>query len=270
MNAWLGPVALSLADRRPSLGGPRRSVQGIYRPSAARRPHLGVTEAFPQITVTPEAPNTITGFSPESAKDGVVIGIGGIGLALVSRFIPGVGEPVALVGGVGMIGLGLYKIYEAVTGRGTPTVQSFTTPPDQQVSDISFITGKILEPSDKGQADIGAAWQAVFEGKRTFKIKFMVTNTGPKPMTVLVEFRTEQTSRPWVGDPEVSNFSTSYVLELAPGESKVIPGYQPVKVLESMLQIQSYRSQDITATLLARTSSSDTGKKLDQISFTAW
>ena len=98
----------------------------------------------------------------------------------------------------------------------------------------------------------------------------MVTNTGPKPMTVLVEFRTEQTSRPWVGDPEVSNFSTSYVLELSPGESKVIPGYQPAKVLESMLQIQSYRSQDITATLLARTSSSDTGKKLDQISFTAW
>jgi len=269
MNAWLGPVALSLADRRPSLGGFRRPIQGIYRPSAARS-HLGATQSFPQITATPEAPNTITGFSPESAKDGVVIGIGGIGLALVSRFIPGVGEPVALVGGVGMIGLGLYKIYEAVTGRGTPTVQSFITPPDQQVSDISFITGKILEPSDKGQADVGAGWQAVFEGKRTFKIKFMVTNTGPKPMTVLVEFRTEQTSRPWVGDPEVSNFSTSYVLELSPGESKVIPGYQPAKVLESMLQIQSYRSQDITATLLARTSSSDTGKKLDQISFTAW
>lgn len=270
MNAWLGPVALRLADRRPSLGSFRQPVQGIYRPSAPRRPQLGLTQAFPQITATPEAANTITGFSPESAKDGVVVGIGGIGLALVSRFIPGIGEPAALTGGVGMIGLGLYKIYQAVTGRGTPSILSFTTPPDQKVSDISFITGKILEPSDKGQADIGAAWQAVFEGKRTFKIKFMVTNTGPKPMTVLVEFLSEQTSRPWVGDPEVSNFSTSYVLELAPGETKVIPGYQPVKVLESVLQIQSYRSQDITATLLARTSSSDTGKKLDKISFTAW
>lgn len=266
MNAWLGPVAL--ADRRPSLGGFHQPAQGLYRPSALRR--LGVTESFPQITVTPEQPNTLTGFSPESAKDGVVIGVGGIGLALLSRVLPGFGEPAALVGGVGMIGLGLFKIYEAVTGRGTPTIESFKTPIDQQVSDISFITGKILEPSDKGQADIGAAWQAVFEGKRTFKIKFMVTNISPKPMTVLIEFRTEQTSRPLVGDPEVSNFSTSYVLEIAPGETKVIPGYQPVKVLESMLQVQSYRSQDIKATLLARTSSSDTGKKLDQISFTAW
>lgn len=272
MNAWLGPVALSLADRRPSLGGFRQPVQGIYRP-LPRRPQLGLTQAFPQINVTQEAPNTLTGFSPESIKDGVFLTAGGFILAMASRLLPGVGETIPLIGmagGVTLMGAGVFKIYDAATGRGTPTVQSFTTPSDQQVSDISFITGKILEPSDKGQADIGAAWQAVFEGKRTFKIKFTVSNTGPKPMTVLIEFRSEQTSRPLIGDPEVSNFSTSYVLELAPKETKVIPGYQPVKVLESVFQAQSYRSQDIKATLLARTSANDTGKKLDEINFTAW
>lgn len=269
MNAWLGPVSLNVADRRSALRGFGQPVQGIYRPSTIPRPKLGLTETFPQVAITQEIPGTLTGFSPENAKDGVAIGVGGIGLAVLSRFLPGLAEPVSLAGGVGLIGFGLYKIYEGITGRGTPSVQSFKTPADQQVGDIAFITGKILEPSDKGQADVGAAWQAVFEGKRTFKIKFMVTNTNQKPMTVLIEFRSEQTSRPLVGDPEISNFSTSYVLELAPGETKVIPGYQPLKVLESLVQIQSYRSQDITATLLARTSSSDTGKKLDQVTFTA-
>jgi hypothetical protein len=262
MNGWRGPVSLRLAER---------GLQGFYRPAPIRRPSLGATTAqsFPQITASPSA-NTLTGFTPQSIKDGLLLGLAGGGVAYVSRFLPGPAEPVALIGGVTLLGFGLYKVYESVTGRGTPTVESFQTPLDQQVSDVTYLSGKILEPSAKGQADIGAAWQAVFEGKRTFKTKFMVTNTSAKPITALVEYKSEQTSRPLVGDSEISNFSTSYVLELAPGETKIIPAFQPIKVLETPFQVQSWRSQDIKATLVARTSSSDTGKKLDEISFTAF
>lgn len=233
---------------------------------------LGVSMSFPQITVTQEGQNSITGFVPQSAKDGILLSIGGAGLSYASKFLPGMAETAAIFGGIGLIGFGVYKIYDAVSGNGLPSVESIKLSPGQKVTDVSFLSGKILDPSEGGQAELSSKWTAVFDSKRTFKVKFAVTNNS-KDQTIpaIIEFRTQQISRPLVGESEISNFSTSYVVELAPEETKIIPGFQPVKALESFLELQSYRSQDITASLFAHMTANDTGKKLGvPVTFTAW
>jgi len=252
------------------------STQGLYRPARLgipmpQAPRLGVSMSFPNITVSQEDKNSITGFVPQTAKDGIVLSLGGAGLSYASKFLPGMAETVAIFGGIGLIGFGVYKIYEAVSGNGLPSVESIKLSPGQKITDVSLLTGKILEPSSGGQAELSSKWTAVFESKRTFKVKFAVTNSS-KEQTIqtIVEFRTQQVSRPLVGESEISNFSTSYLLELGPEETKIVPGFQPVKALESFLDVQSYRSQDITASLVAHMSANDSGKKLDQITFTAW
>lgn len=233
---------------------------------------LGVSMSFPQITVSQEDKNSISGFVPQTAKDGIMLSLGGAGLSYASKFLPGMAETAAIVGGIGLIGFGVYKIYDAVSGNALPSVESIKLSPGQDVADVSFLSGKILEPSDGGQAELSSKWTAIFDNKRTFKIKFAVTNNS-KAQTIqtIVEFRTRQVSRPLVGEPEISEFSTSYVLELAPEETKITSGFQPVKALESFLEMQSYRSQDITATLIAHMTANDTGKKLGKsVTFTAW
>lgn len=226
---------------------------------------------FPNISIQ-EEPNSITGFAPPAgAKDGILLGMGGVGLSYASKFLPGAAEIAAMVTGVGLIGFGVYKIYQSVSGNTLPTVESIKVSPDQKASDVSLLSGKILEPSNSGQAEISSKWTALFDSKRTFKIKFMVgNNSKDQKISTIVEFRTEQTSRPLTGEPEVSKFTTSYVLDLEPGETRIVSGFQPVKVLESFLEVQSYRSQDITGSLFARMTANDSGKKLDQVTFTAW
>jgi hypothetical protein len=280
MKGWLGQAPLKGVER-PSLGGwGSRDGLGLFKPPTLRLPFkptgpglgLNTIQSFPEITSLTEqpAPNTLTGFSPQGIKQGVLIGLGGAGITYLSRFLPGAGEMAAMVGGVSLMGFGIYKLYDAITGSDSPSIQSFQTPVDQQVNDVAAISGKILEPSDKGQAELSSKWTSLFDAKRTFKIKFIVSNASAKAVTALIEFKSEQTSRPLVGDPETAVFSTTYVLELAAGESKVVPGFQPIKALESFFEAQAFRSQDITATLYARTTPNATGKKLDQVTFTAW
>lgn len=274
MNAWLGPVALRPADRRPSLGG---FHQGLYRPPPLRRPGLGITGAFPfpEIKVVQGSPSPLTGFVPQGIKDGVLIGLGGAAIAYTSRFLPGMAEMVSLVGGVGLIGFGIFKVYDAVSGNAAPNIEKFHGNPAAPADALSVIKGQILLPTSNGQAELSSMWAQIFDAQRTFKIKFVVSNDDKdpngKPVQVLVEFNTEQVSRPFVGEPEISNFSTSYVIDdLGPGDSKVVPGFQPVGALANVLQPQSYRSQDVTATLLARVSAKGQKKQLDQIKFTIW
>jgi len=231
-------------------------------------PRLGTTASFPNITETQGT--TPPAFVPQGIGTGLVIGLGGIGLTVASRFLPGAGEIAAVIGGVGMMGLGLYKMYEAISGTAEPNVEHFQMAPGQQAADINFISGKILEPSEGGQAELSSKWSALFAEKRTFKIKFILSNDSDKALSALVELRSEQTGRAIVGDPDTATFKTNYTVELQPHSSQVINGFQPVKVLESVFEAQSYRSQDVVLTLLVRTSASSPAKQLDKISFTAW
>lgn len=103
------------------------STQGLYRPASLgilpQAKRLGVSMSFPQITVTQEGQNSITGFVPQSAKDGILLSIGGAGLSYASKFLPGMAETAAIFGGIGLIGFGVYKIYDAVSGNGLPSVE---------------------------------------------------------------------------------------------------------------------------------------------------
>lgn len=257
------------------------STQGLYRPARLgilpQAPRLGVSMSFPlpEIKVVQGTPSPPTGFVPQGIKDGVLIGLGGAAISYTSRFLPGMAEMVALVGGVGLIGFGLFKVYDAASGNAAPNIEKFHGNPAAPAETLSVIGGKILLPTQKGQAELSSMWAQVFDSQRTFKIKFVVSNEDKdpngKPVQVLVEFNTEQVSRPLVGEPEISNFSTSYVIDdLGPGDSRVVPGFQPVGALSNVLQPQSYRSQDVTATLLARVSAKGQKKQLDQTKFTIW
>lgn len=252
-SPFLGPVRLS--------GIPARRLSA---PS--------VIEAFPDIKTIPTPGATATpddfGFKLAGVGQGVIFSGGGIALGYASQFLPGPVNTVALVGGVGLLGYGVFQFYQAVSGRAEPSVQKFTAAPDLPKDILASITGKILEPADGGKAQISNMWSAIFEEKRTFKVKFAVSNTGDKTVPVMIELRTEQVSRPWVGDPEVSNFSTNYVAELGPGDTQVFPVNQPMNVLENPLTPQSYRSQDVTAILTARTSANGAKKQLDKVAFT--
>jgi hypothetical protein len=243
-----------------------------------RRMGIGPIAAFPNIQNVPLPGGGNTGdvgFKLQGLGQGIGLSVGGVALTYVSRFLPGIAETAAMIGGLGLLGFGVYKSYNVLSGGAEPQVEKFHADPTTPADALSNLSGKILIPTQNGQAELSSKWTAIFDSQRTFKIKFVVSNNDPDPkggaVQALAEFNTEQVSRPWVGEPEISNFSTSYVIDdLGPGDSKVIQGFQPTAALENPLQPQAYRSQDVTATLLVRIAAKGKKKQLDKITFTAW
>ena len=256
-------------------------IRGMYAPPGLgflppmpQRPRLAamVTASFPQVmpSVTP-ATGLLSGYQEKPLTDAIFLGVGGAGIAYFSRLLPGIGEPIALVGGLGLAALGVYKFYKVVSGEAEPNVVTVRKPVDQTEEDVHKLTGKILQPTNGGAAELSSMWTAVFQSQRTFRIKFAIINQSAKPITALVEFRTEQTSRPLTGEPSSYTFSTDYLLEsIAPGATKIVDGWQPIEALSNMLQPQSYRSQDIVARLFVRDDAKDVGKEVDTVKFTAF
>lgn len=255
-------------------------IRGMYQPPRLgflppmpQRPRLAATivSSFPVLpSVAPES-GLLTGYETKPLTDSIFLGVGGAGIAYFSRFFPGVGEPIALVGGLGLAALGVFKFYKVVTGDAEPNVVTVRKPVDQVPGDIQKLTGKILQPTNGSAAELSSMWTSVFQSQRTFRIKFAIINQSPKPLTALVEFKTEQTTRPLVGEPSVYEFSTDYLLQdIAPGATKILNGWHPVEALSNVFAAQSYRSQDVVARLLVRDDAKDPGKEVDSVKFTAW
>jgi hypothetical protein len=247
---------------------------GLLPPPLRPRPRMSavLTRSFPPVmpSVAPDS-SMLTGYGSKSLTDSIFLGLGGGGIAYLSKFLPGIGEPIAMVGGLGLAALGVYKFYSVVSGEAEPDVVTVKKPKDQTPADVQQLTGKIMQPTNGGAAELSSMWTAVFQSQRTFRIRFAIINRSQKPVTALVEVRTEQTSRPWVGEPETYEFSTDYVLEnIAPGDTKIKDVWQPIHVLGNILTPEAYRSQDVVARLFVRDDAKDPGKEVDTVKFTAF
>jgi hypothetical protein len=242
---------------RPSYAPPKLGFLPI--PPPVRR--LGAE--FPALA--PMVPESVMqGFVPKGVTDGILLAIGGAGITYFSRFFPGVGEPIGMVGGLGLMGMGVYRFYNVVTGGSEPTIESTTIPATQVPQDVYQLRGKILTPAQNGEAELSSMWTAIFSAQRTMKIAFSVTNTGQKAVTAQVEFYTQQFSRPLWGSPETAEFRTNYLLDkIGPGETKLVNAWQPIKMFQTLAPM------DMTASLILRASAVDPGQVASTVSFTA-
>lgn len=205
------------------------------------------------------------GFVPRGTTDAILLALGGAGLSYFSRFLPGIGEPIGLFGGLGMLGVGAYKLYNGVTGASEPSVESTSIPANQVPEDVYQLRAKIVAPVENSKAELSSMWTAIFSSQRTFKISFSVTNTGQKPVTAQIEFHTQEFTRPLIGQSETAEFSTNYLLEkIMPGETRLVKNvWHPIEIFFTLAPI------DVVGSLILRASAVDPGRVVSTVHFTA-
>lgn len=229
-------------------------------PDWNRRKPLGAT--FPSPPVAPAASGIMEGFVQKSTLDSVVMAASGAGLAYLSKYLPGIGEPVGLIAGLGLLGVGGIRFYNAITGSADPEIRSVTLPPNQTPEDVYNIQAEFKEPQKGADAKLSSRWTALFDSQRTFKLSFSLTNRGSKVITAQISVQTEQFSRPVFGQPDSQNFTVDFLVkDLAPGESRTIDANYPLAVF--------FFGTDINASIVAKSSAADPGKMLAFTSFQA-
>jgi hypothetical protein len=232
---------------------------GFIPPLPLRLERMGASFPLP---VAPQS-NMMEGFVSKGTTDAILMAIGGAGVTYFARFLPGVGEPLGVAGGLGLLGLGTYKFYNAVTGASEPSVESTSIPADQVPEDVYQLRAKILTPVKSGKAELSSMWTALFSAQRTFKISFSVTNIGQKPVTAQIEFRTQEFTRPLFGQPDTAEFSTNYLLNrIMPGETRLVNTWHPIEIFFTLPPI------DVVASLILRASAVDPGRVVHTIDFT--
>jgi len=210
-------------------------------------------------------PNTLQGYVSQGATNAILLTLGGAGISYFARFFPGVGEPIAMVGGLGLMGLGAYKLYDAVTGVADPVIKNSPLPPGQVADDVFQLTAEIKTPAKNTKVELTNRWALLFQSQKTVAIAFSVTNHGPKPLTVRAEFQTQEFTRPIFGQPDTAKFMTPFLLEnIAPGKTKTVEAWHPVDFLNTM-----FTSLDIAATLNLRTVETGEGHVFATTNFTA-
>lgn len=216
--------------------------------------------SFPE-AASPQA-SMMEGFVSKGATDGILLAIGGAGLTYFSRFFPGVGEPVGLVSGLGLLGVGAFKFYGVVTGQAEPNVQSTSIPANQLPEEVYQLRAKIVTPVNNSKAELSSMWTALFGTQRTFKISFSVTNVGTKAVTAQVEFHTQQFTRPLIGKSQQAEFSTNFLLDkIAPGETRLVTAWHPIEIFFT------FAPQDIVGSLILRASAIDPGQTVATVNF---
>jgi hypothetical protein len=209
--------------------------------------------------------NVLQGLSIEGPTNAILLAVGGVGLSYFARFMPGVGEPIAMVGGLGLLGLGVYKFYNVTTGAKVPVVRKSPLPPDQVADDVYQLLGKIKTPANGTKVELTNRWALLFGSQKTIAISFAVTNIGRKPVAVEAEFITEQFTRPVFGNPETAKFMTPFIIEnIDPGRTVNVDGWHPVDFMNSL-----FTSLDIVGTLNLRTFPRDPGKVFSTVDFIA-
>lgn len=229
-------------------------------PAPIRRKPLGVT--FPSPPANPAGSGIMEGFVSKPTLDSIVMAASGAGLAYLSKFFPGIGEPIGLVAGLGLLGVGGVRFYNAITGAAEPEIRSVTLPPNQTPEDVYNILAEFKEPKKDADADVSSRWSALFGSQRTFKLSFSVTNRGSKVITAQIAVQTQQFSRPVFGQPDTQNFTLDFLVkDLAPGEARTIDANYPLAVF--------FFGTDINASIVAKSSAADPGKILAFTSFQA-
>lgn len=233
---------------------------GFMPPPPIRFGRLGTS--FPSVA-EPQS-NMMEGYSPKSMKDGILLGIGGAAIAYFSRYFPGVGEPIGLIGGLGLLGLGTYKFYNVATDAALPDEKLQQIPAGQVPEDVYQLEAKIMTPGNNSIAQLSDNWSSLFGDLSTFKVRFSITNTGPKTVTAQLEFHTKQFTRPLFGKPDIVEFSTNYLIPpLKQNESIIMPGWHPVDISWTHAPV------DIVGSLILKASAVDPGKVATTANFTA-
>lgn len=181
--------------------------------------------------------------------DAIFLALGGAGLSYFAHFFPGVGEPIAMVGGLGLMGLGAYKLYNGVTGVNPPVIEDSSFPPDQTIGDVFKLTAKITAPINHTKIELTNRWALLFQSQKTVEVNLSVTNNGKKPITVQANFDTQEFTRPVFGQPDTAKFRTSWFIKsIEPGKTKDVKIWHPIDFLNTM-----FTSLDIAAKLVLRT-----------------
>lgn len=234
---------------------------GFIPPPPIRPARMGTS--FPASTDVPQS-NLLRGFESNGVTGGILIAGGGAAISYFSRFFPGVGEPIALVGGLGLMGLGVYKFYNDVTGASEPASRTSPIPPGQVAEDVYQLQAKIVKPIENSKAELSNLWSSLFVNQLTFKISFSITNPGKKPVTPQVTFHTTESTRPLFGKADSVDFETNYIIpDLMPGETRNVDGNHPFEPLLTLSPI------DIMGTLILKASEQDHGVEIDWVHFTA-
>lgn len=214
-------------------------------------------------TEPPQA-NLLRGYESKGVTGGLLITAGGAAISYCSKFFPGVGEPIALVGGLGLMGLGVYKFYNDVMGTSEPTITTSPIPPGQDPEDIYQLQGKIVTPIDNSKAELSNLWSSLFMNRLTFKISFSIMNPGKKPVTPQVTFHTTESTRPLYGKADSVDFESNWVIpNIMPGETRNVTDQHPFEPLMTIFPV------DIHGILILKTSEKDPGIEVADVRFTA-
>jgi hypothetical protein len=207
----------------------------------------------------------LQGLDLEGPTNAILLAVGGIGLSYVSKFLPGIGEPIAMVGGLGILGLGVYKFYNGATGAKEPKIEEHPLPPGQVAADIYKLQAKIKKPANGTKVALTNRWALLFGSQKTVEISFSVTNNGDKPIAVEADFITEQFTRPLFGNPDTAQFVTPFLIKkIDPGRTVNVDAWHPVDFMNTM-----FTSLDIVGKLVLRTLPRDPGGVFATVDFTA-
>lgn len=186
-----------------------------------RAPFLGQA---PQPSVHPDLAVpafTFVGIKPEDVKTGVLISLGGAGLAAISSMLPDTLKPLGVVSGVLIAGYGTYKIYNTFFGDPTEQVCEI---PQQSTKDLSRVQGEFLAPVNKGAAELSTMWSVFWKTNRTYTLKFRILNNSDQDLVIPVQVKVSEHTT--FGEDKVS--TGNFCVSVPAHGQKIVDGFMPV------------------------------------------
>lgn len=188
---------------------------------ARRGPSLSQAPA-PLIDLNSDVPAfQFTGIVPQSVQTGLILGFGGAGVAALSGLLPTAAKPIAIVSGVMMSGLGIYKVYQSFFGDPKEEICEIPTQPSGAVARVQ---AEFLAPVDKGKVELSTVWSDFWKSNRTYAVKFRVLNNSDQELVVPVQVKVSEHAV--FMDEKIS--TANFCVSVKAHDQKIVDGFMPL------------------------------------------